>query len=101
MTERIVLSEPDTGPTRTEIVVVGTEEYYDSQGRVDPMLCVLVADDASTTVRRHYWRGQEAIPILRALDKANLSVKSKRRRLLELLIAEGREGDGQVVGEPE
>jgi hypothetical protein len=45
--------------------------------------------------------GDAAEPLVKALNKANLSIKSLERRALEKLQADGRISAGSVTGSPE
>lgn len=49
----------------------------------------------------HAYRAEEAVMLMRALNKADLSVKSLHRRLLEKLVADEKIPAGTISGEPE
>jgi hypothetical protein len=57
--------------------------------------------DPSTGIRRSFaYEGETATNLMIALNKANLSIKSLHRRVLEHLIADGKLA-GSVEGEPD
>lgn len=54
--------------------------------------------------REIVWRdtaGEPATSLIIALNKANLSVKSLERRVLEQAVADGKLGAGTVTGSPD
>ena len=57
---------------------------------------------SSSGLQREYtYQGAEAVTMIRALNKANLSVKSLNRRILERLIADHPELSGTISGAPD
>lgn len=47
------------------------------------------------------YNGERALSLMRALNTANLSVKSLQRRILEVLSSDGRLPSGSVTGAPD
>jgi hypothetical protein len=50
--------------------------------------------------RNFSYRGEEAVTMMTALNKANLSIKSLQRRIIERLISDGKL-DGIIDGTPD
>ena len=94
MAESFVLTTPLTQQT-TQYSVRSLLLSLDS-----PSVRVVLMDQAG--VRSTYeYVGETALTLVIQLNKANLSVSSLQRRILEQLAADGKIGDGAVTGTPD
>jgi hypothetical protein len=59
-----------------------------------------LADPVSGVRQSFVYDGQEAMTIMQALNKANLSTKSLHRRIMEKLLADGHL-EGTISGAPD
>lgn len=61
----------------------------------------IVLSDQASRETLHGYRGAEAVLLMTALNKADLSVKSLHKRILERLDLDGKLPDGTVTGSPD
>ncbi len=91
LTTPITRSVPDTTTYRVRRIVFGFDENF---------LHISLRDN--NAVETHYrYDGPDAVALMRALNKTNLSTKSLHRRILERLRADGRIDAGPVTGSPD
>lgn len=94
--EALTLSTPEVVPAIT------TTEYRVSRIMLDPDGAEISIHYRGTNGERRELRysGADATTKMRALNKANLSLKSLNTRLLELLATDGKRA-GSVTGDPD
>ncbi len=94
--ESVTLTTPEVTPAIT------TTDYRVSLLVLDVEGAHIVIHLRGTNGERHEYRydDPDATPLLVALNKANLSVKSLQRRVLERLIADGKLA-GSIAGSPD
>jgi len=95
MAESLTLSAPVTPPTLTEWRVVRMD-----LNREEQIVYLAVRSNTGARVERTE-RGQTALDLLIALNKANLTIKSLERRTLEYLQTKGDLPAGSVTGTPD
>lgn len=106
--EQVTLAAPETPPTNTRWIVQevrlaqGVRYAGDGTIEVDALLSQiyvhLVGDHGQ--VLDHTWNGQPAHNLLVALNKANLTIKSLHKRVMEQLITDGVIA-GSITGTPD
>jgi hypothetical protein len=96
MSEIIVLTNPEIIPQVT------TSDYRVVYLQMDFEKASIVVHLRGTNGERKEMRysGQEATDLMIALNKANLTIKSLQRRILEKLVADGKLA-GSVAGTPD
>ena len=95
MAEKLSLTTPITAPTITEYVVDGLRIRW----AAEEIVVTLLGPNGEERVERY--SGDEALTRMRALNKANLTVKSLQRRVLEQLVTDGKLPGGSVSGSPD
>lgn len=94
MAEQLDLSTPSTPPTLTYWQVVYLELNWVSQS----IRIGLLGTNQETA--QHNYNGDEATTLMAQLNKADLSIKSLQRRILERMLAEGVL-EGTISGTPD
>jgi len=92
MAETFTLDTPVKGKTVSEMTV---DEVNMKWGAA--ILAIVLLDNLGR-VTHHRYIGDEACAKMKALNKANLSTKSLHRRVLEMLVADGRIDAGTITG---
>lgn len=96
MAEQIDLTTPDfADPRTTTHYRVAVLQLSMAQQRL-----VIVLEGENNVTKTFHYRDQEAVDMMIFLNKANLSVKSLHRRVLEKLIADGHI-EGSISGTPD
>ncbi len=103
--EKIVLSSPvqaDPGATEFEVCRLVLDWKQASSVNPDPGRIEVTLVEVGTSSRElsFVYTGTVARDLMKALNKADLSVKSLHRRIIERLQADGKLGPGSIVGSP-
>lgn len=92
MAEKLILTTP--------ISITGLEVMELNLSKRHKFIHVIVVDDAGNETECVY-DGATAVNLIKALNKANLTIKSLERRILEQLVADGKLVSGAVNGTPD
>ena len=96
MAETLTLTTPEVVPAITTTDYRVVFELKDIEQR----LFVVHVRGTNGERKEFRYEGSDALDIMRVLNKANLSVKSEQRRILERLTADGKLA-GAVTGSPD
>lgn len=93
MAEKLDLTTPITRPTNSFHVTYMGLDWKNARITID-----LEGDDGSPL--HHTYEGAKATTLMTALNKANLSIKSLHRRIIEQLVTDGFLA-GNISGAPD
>lgn len=113
MAEQLILTVPQAGDVAGGVLPTGVwhVERFDQHRGWKVNGQVFTADPASSGIyirligeygrrREYFYTDTQADSLILALNRANLGVKSAERRILEQLIADGKEV-GTITGAPD
>jgi hypothetical protein len=95
--EQYALTTPivPTGPATTTYTVRRIVLAWDEQ-----LIQITLRDNNNDQIT-HVYQGSAATALMVALNKANLTIKSLQRRVIEQLVADGKLPAGSVTGSPQ
>ena len=98
MAETLTYTTPQpVAPPAATVKVIGFEMFTEPS----PYIRVVLKDENGRTLDHYYREADGALAQIVALNKANLSVKSLQRRIIEKLMADGKLAAGAIGGAPD
>lgn len=98
MPETLTYTTPQAvAPAANTVRVIGFEMIIEP----NPFIRIMLMDDHNRPFDVYYREDEGALALILALNKANLSVKSLQKRIMERLLTDQKLAAGSIGGAPD